>query len=287
MGLVTLVEPGIEPVSLGQMKTYLRVDPGFMTDDIMIGGLITAARRWAEEYCQRRFVYQTLRLLMDFFPGYIDLKLAGEKVSSPFVSGSNAVLVGIRYAIQLPCPKVRAVVNFQYQDQNGNPTQLINNETFFEDLASQPARLTPPFGQMWPVARVITNAVTVDYVTGYGGPATVSVAAASQAVTGVTFYQEDVGLPISIPGAGPLVNNVATALSTTISAVDGSGNGTLATASTTAVANASAWLGKQVPQLIDVAIMLLVNQWYQNRDENADIPQSVKSILSPHRDLRF
>src|SRR5581483_698888 len=84
-----------------------------------------AARIWCEVYTQRRFVKQTWRLLMDFFPGYIDLKLAGQKVSSPFVSGSNAVLVGIRYAILLPYPPVASLVSFTYQDANGQVTNMV------------------------------------------------------------------------------------------------------------------------------------------------------------------
>ena len=80
----------------------LRLDQSDTSQDDVLTALNMAARSFCETITHRRFVQQTWRLLMDFFPGYIDLKLAGQKVSSPFVSGSNAVLVGIRYAIVLP-----------------------------------------------------------------------------------------------------------------------------------------------------------------------------------------
>lgn len=286
MALVTLVEPAQEPVLLADMRNYLRLDDGDTDDDPLISGLISAARRWVEEYLQRRIVYQTLRLYLDFFPGYVDMRLAGEKVSSPFVSGSNAVLVGIRYAIALPLPPARAVVAFQFQDQNGGSQNMVAGTSYFEDLQSQPARLTPPFGQMWPVARVIANAINVDFICGYGGPVTVSVDPAvggGLTLAGATFYPEDVGRAISIPGAGA----AQATLSTTIASV-ANGIATLAAAAQTAAPNVSAWLGLPVPQLISVAIMLLVARWYESRlPDDSNVPQAVKSILGPYRDLRF
>jgi uncharacterized phiE125 gp8 family phage protein len=44
----------------------------------------------------------------------------------------------------------------------------VTGKNYVEDLLSQPARLTPVFGQMWPVARVVANAVQITYVCGYG-----------------------------------------------------------------------------------------------------------------------
>jgi len=284
MGLITLVEPAQEPVLVADMKNYLRLDSGFSDDDALIGSLIVAARRWAEEYTQRRFIYQTVRLYLDFFPGYVDMKLAGEKVSSPFVSGSNAVLVGIRYAIALPLPTVRAVTAFQYQDQNGGSQTMVAGTNYFEDVQSQPARLTPPFGQMWPVARVIANAINVDYIVGFGGPVTVATTASSAALGGsAVFYPEDVGRSISIPGAGAS----GAALVTTVSSVT-NGVATLAAPAQATIPSASAWLGQQPPDLVKIALMLLVSRWYENRiPDDTNIPMAVKSLLGPYRDLRF
>jgi len=285
VGLLTLVQPASEPVVAADMNLFLRLDSN--SDVALITSLITAARRWCEVYTQRRFLYQTMRLLMDFFPGYVDFKMAGQRVSSPFVSGSNAVLVGIRYAIALPYPPVANIVNFQYQDQNGDPVVLLTPDDYIQDLASQPARLMPLFGQMWPVARVTANAVIVDYVVGYGGNITVSLAASASVLTGVkgySFTQQDVNSPISIPGAGA----AGAVLVTVIASVDDSGNATLATAATTTVTGVTAYLGQPVPDMILIAIKLLVAHWYENRvpDDN-NIPAAVKAILYPLRDLRL
>src|SRR5580692_3110149 len=125
MALILISPPAAEPVTISELKNFLKVDPGDNTQDDVIATLAMAARSWCEGFTGRRFVQQTWQLLMDFFPGYIDLKIAGAKVSSPFVSGSNAVLVGIRYAIQLPYPPVTAIDSFVYQNANGQITSMI------------------------------------------------------------------------------------------------------------------------------------------------------------------
>jgi hypothetical protein len=299
VAFLTLVQPVQEPVSLPWMKNYLRLDATLTADDELISSLIRAAREWAENFCERAFVFQTKRLLMDFFPGYVDFKLAGQRVSSPFVSGSNAILVGIRYAIALPWPQVRSIVEFLYQDQNGasqsftvlnsnsDPTDDDLDPNFYciQDLDSQPARLMPLFGQMWPVARVVANAVQVDYVTGYWGSIPVSVVNGSAELTSsFIFLPRDVGAAIAIPGAAP--GTAGSVLNTTIAAVNSEGAATLA-------ANAGATIATTtdfgvLPHSIRSAITLLVSHWYENRDpDQQDIPFAVKALLYPYRDLRL
>jgi hypothetical protein len=284
MALLTLVPPAAEPVTLAQQKLFARVD--FPDDDTLWPVLIAAARDWCEVFCQRRFMLRTMRLLMDFFPGYVDFKLAGQKVSSPFVSGSNAVLVGIRYAILLPYPRVRAITDFQYQDENGEPVQMLAATDYIQDLESQPARLMPNFGSMWPVARVVANAVQVDYITGYGGNIAVSMANASPVIASdFTFYPSMVGLPITVPGAA----GDAPPLSTSIASVDVNGVATAADAATADVTNAAAYLGDPVPDAVQIAIMRLATYYYENRNyaPDKDFIKSVKSQLAPYRDLRL
>lgn len=288
MALLTIVQPVQEPVSLAQMKSYARV--GNTTDDELLTELITSARAWCENYCSRSFVFQTKRLMMDFFPGYVDFKMAGQKVSSPFVSGANAVLVGIRYAILLPFPQVRQIVNFQYQDENGNVQTMVAGTDFIQDLDGQPARLMPLFGTMWPVARVVSNSVQVDYVTGSQGPITLSLEAASVNPTSTfQFLPRDVGTILTIPGAGPQVGGKATPLVAAIEAVDVNGNVTIATASTGAVTSASVWFdGMPTLRMAKLAIKALANYWYENKIADTDvIPEGIKAMLRPFRDLRL
>jgi hypothetical protein len=284
MALLTTVQPAQEPVSLAQMKSYGRI--GITADDELITELISGARAWCENYCERSFVFQTKRLMMDFFPGYVDFKMAGQKISSPFVSGSNAVLVGIRYAVLLPFPQVRQIVNFQYQDENGAVQVMTAGVDFIQDLDSQPARLMPLFGTMWPVARVVSNAVQVDYVTGSQGQIAVSMLVASAAITSsFQFLPRDVGAALTIPGAGAL----GKPLVTSIAAVDVDGNATAADLASTTVQGVTAWFdGMPELRMAKLAIKALVLAWYENRGmDTAAVSEGVKALLRPFRDLRF
>jgi len=289
MAFLTLVQPAQEPVTAAQLVNFGRLSSNLATADAaLIASLITAAREWCESYCERAFVFQTKRLEMDFFPGYVDFKLAGQRVSSPFVSGANAVLVGIRYAIALPWPQARQVVNFTYIDPNGNLQTMELGESYLADLDSQPARITPNVttGQMWPVARVQPNAVTVDYLTGYWGSIPVSMTNGSAVLTSTfIFLPRDVGAAISIPAA--VAGSPATALATTIASVDVNGVATLAVAATASTGAQTTSFGV-MPMSVQLAIMLLALQWYENRipDMN-DIPLGVKALLYPYRDLRL
>lgn len=289
MAFLTLVQPAQEPISLAQAQNYLRLDSGFTVDNDLIGSLITVSREWCEAFCERAFIFQTKRLLMDFFPGYVDFKMAGQRVSSPFVSGSNAVLVGIRYAIALPWPQVRQIVNFQYQDENGNIQPMVAGTDFIQDLDSQPARLMPLFGEMWPVARVVSNAVQVDYQTGYYGAIGVAMTGGSALVSSsFQFLPRDVGSAISIPAAvAPAGSNPATALNTTIASVDDSGVATLAAAATASTGAQVTNFGV-LPSSVQAAMLILLSHLYENRNPgDADVPFAVKALLYPYRDLRL
>jgi hypothetical protein len=369
MALQLLSPPLLEPVPLPELKEFLRVDPGDSSQDTTITELALDARVFCETFTQRRFVQQTWRLLMDFFPGYIDMKLAGAKVSSPFVSGSNAVLVGIRYAIMLPYPPAQALVNFNYQNANGQVTSMITGPVnisavsnvsgqpiiittttphglqsgasitiagnvalllalggeasqvvivldandlelsgplgtgtsisatgtvtgynFVQDLVSNPARLMPVFGQMWPVARVVANAVQVDYTVGYANPILVTVAASAVALTSsnYAFVSTDIGRPICIFTGGPGGGT----LNTIIQAVTG-GNATLRDQAATAVGGGNALLVNAAAGIaghwskIRRAIKVMTLDSYENRLPRKKIEDTVERILYPARDLRF
>lgn len=371
MALQLLNPPLLEPVPLVELKEFMRIDPSDTSQDTTITELALDARAFCETFTARRFVQQTWRLLMDFFPGYVDLKLAGSKVSSPFVSGSNAVLVGIRYAILLPYPPAQALVDFIYQNANGEVTSMITgpvdisavsnvasqpivitteqphglqsgatatlagnsallavlgNEAtqvvtvldgnnlqlngtsgtgapiaaagtvtgynFVLDLASNPARLMPVFGQMWPVARVVANAVQIDYTLGYANPVAVAMTQNQTAITasGYTFQSTDVGRPISVFGAGPAgqtLNSIVQSVGSTVNLRDAASTTVESSEGVNALlVNASAGIPVHWAK-IRRAIKVMTLGSYENRLPRKEIEDTVQKILWPLRDLRF
>lgn len=271
MGLILLTPPVVEPVSLAEFKEFCRVDQDDTSQDNVLITLGMAARSWAEAFTRRRFVQQTWRQLLDCFPGYV----------SP-----NLELV-------LPYPPVQGIVAFQYQAANGNATAMALDTDYLQDLQSNPARLTPPFGKMWPVNRITPNAVQVDFRVGYAIPVTVSAGAdPGQVVSSAyTFQASDVGRPISVPSAGiggaplnTIVAGIASPPSGTATLRDPLAGGLENQAAllvNAANGNPAHW------ELIKAGIKMLVERWYDIRvpDEN-NIPMAVKAVLSPVRDLR-
>lgn len=71
-------EPATEPVTLAEMKLWLKIDSD-TTDDDLITSLIETARKKAEQYCNRAFIDQTWTMSLDSQPfeiylpkGYLD-----------------------------------------------------------------------------------------------------------------------------------------------------------------------------------------------------------------------
>jgi hypothetical protein len=131
----------------------------------------------------------------------------------------------------------------------------------------------------------------VQFRCGFGGPATVSMTAASAVLVGPVFNPDDAplmtgdtGTLVSVPGAGanalngpPLVAHVAS--------VDVNGQATLSVAATTAVPNVQAWIGDPVPADILKAILLLGQFYYEQASVAGEIPGYVMDSIWGYRNL--
>jgi hypothetical protein len=156
---------------------------------------------------------------------------------------------------------------------------------------TQATRLCHPWARPWPPARLVSNAISIQFRCGFGGPITVSMTNGSALLTvanGVTFNPDDAplmvgdtGLAISIPGAGA----GGTVLNTAIASVDGSGRATLATAAAVAVSNVIAWAGDAIPAVITTAIKLTVEEFYNKGNEACGLPPAAIRLLEPYRNM--
>jgi len=135
--------PTEEPVSVDDCKQYLRVD--YNDEDSLIANWITTAREMVERDSARALLTQTLTLRMDSFP---DRTI---------------------YLKRLP---VQSVSSVQYVDTGGTTTTL-SSSSYVTDLTTEPARIQPAYGLIWPFTRYQSNAVTVTFIAGYSSVATV------------------------------------------------------------------------------------------------------------------
>jgi uncharacterized phiE125 gp8 family phage protein len=157
---IQLITPPVqEPVSLAEAKAHLRVD--FEDDDALIASLLVAARQAAESVTHRQLVSARWRLVLDSFPGP---SLMGVPAGKSFTLPGHAILI--------PKSPVASVVEIRYLDMENTP-QVMPPQNYTVDVACEPARITPVFGQIWPIALPQIGAVTVTFDAGYGEPAEV------------------------------------------------------------------------------------------------------------------
>lgn len=159
MPMQLITPPAAEPVSLAEAKLHLRVD--FDEDDALIQALISAARQAAEMLTQRQLVTARWRMVLDSFPG---CGLMGVPAGQSFTLPGHAIL--------LTKSPVTSVVEIRYLDMAGI-WQVMPAANYTVDNACEPGRITPVFGEIWPIALPQIGAVSVIFDAGYGSAADV------------------------------------------------------------------------------------------------------------------
>lgn len=140
MGLKQVTEPVTEPVSLEEAKAHLRVDGA--DDDALLGRLITAARRAAEQLTGRAFITQTWDLYLDVAPSF---------------------------ALKLPRPPLQSAIVTTYGDDD--QAVVFDASSYLVDTVCDPGRLVPKTN--WPTGLRVANGFQVRFVAGYGAAADV------------------------------------------------------------------------------------------------------------------
>src|SRR3990167_4943629 len=140
--------PTVEPVTRAEAKLWLRVDSDLTADDSLIDSLILSARQEVESYLFRRLVNSTWTLKFDAFP----------------LGGDRSILI--------PYPPLSSVSSFTYLATDGTSTALTGSGTDYSvDTNSEPGRVYPAYGTVWPATYAYPLSVTITYVAGYGAAA--------------------------------------------------------------------------------------------------------------------
>lgn len=134
-------DPASEPVSLAELKNYLRVE--HTTDDAELTNVLAAARQAVERDTGRSLITQTWVLQLDQWPcGYI----------------------------QLPQPPIVSVTSITYVDAAG-VTQTWGATNYVVDIRSRPGLIRLAYQCNWPSIRGDERGIAVTYVAGYGATA--------------------------------------------------------------------------------------------------------------------
>jgi uncharacterized phiE125 gp8 family phage protein len=147
MALRLETAPAIEPITLADLKNDIKVDSDLEFDDLLIGSLLTAARKWVENTARRALVTQSWALWLDDWP-------ADDWIA-------------------VPRPPIQSVDSIKYYDNSDNEYTL-SSSVYQVDTISEPGRVVLRSGQAWPSSIELrpANAVAVNFTAGYGGDET-------------------------------------------------------------------------------------------------------------------
>jgi uncharacterized phiE125 gp8 family phage protein len=145
MALKLVTPPASEPVSLEEAKLHLRVD--FNDDDALIQGVITAARAAAETITGRQLVTARWKASFDRFC-----------VAGP--------------ALLIHKSPVQSIISVQYMGTDDDWHTMPGSD-YVVDLNSEPVRIAPAFGKVWPTVLPQIGSVIVTFDAGYGDAAAV------------------------------------------------------------------------------------------------------------------
>lgn len=161
MGYQLVTPPTSEPVTLADAKAHLRVDAVVTEDDALITLMIVAVRQYAEQLTACSLLTQQWRLVLDAFPGP---SLMGVPAGVPFSLPGHAIL--------LEKGPVQSIDAITYTAMDGS-AQTLAPELYFADLSGTLVRITPRFGQIWPITLPQIGSVQVLFTAGYGSAAAV------------------------------------------------------------------------------------------------------------------
>lgn len=156
--------PALEPVSLTELKTHLRIPTATEDEDLYLGQTILDAVRWIEDDLNIAMINQTWKLTLDKWPGYHEPWWDGvrEMPISELYSGDRAK------DIVLPRFPLVSVSSVTVYDEESNSTAVTIANVFDIDINSTRGRMKLKRGATWPIATRSLNAIEINYVAGYG-----------------------------------------------------------------------------------------------------------------------
>lgn len=159
--LSVITAPATSPVSLSDMKAYLRVDTS--SDDTLIQSFIDAATESIKQYLKRSLITETLELTMDGFNGDSDARLdslgAGvHEISVPYV-------LGYGNEVDLQFPPVQSITSLKTYTR-ANVESTYDSAKY--ELDEQGGRLYLNEGETFPSDLRSREAVKIRYIAGYG-----------------------------------------------------------------------------------------------------------------------
>lgn len=157
--------PGAEPLTLEEVKTFLRIEHDH--DDGLIAGLISAARQFCEQATGRSMITRGYSLYLDRWPSARGTE--GSLSRSGWWDGvrEGAAAVFDSPALSLPKPPLFSVTRINTYNAGNVATEMAAGD-YFVDTAGTPGRIVLTGSAMPPVPGRIANGIEIQFKAGYG-----------------------------------------------------------------------------------------------------------------------
>jgi uncharacterized phiE125 gp8 family phage protein len=142
MPLILTSGPAVEPVTLAEAKSHLRVDG--TAEDTLIASLIVTSRLHVEAVAGLGLIAQSWSWYLDAWPR--------------------------GHAVKLPVHPVQSIAAVRLYDESAAATTL-DPATYFLDGVAAPPRLVRHGALPWPRPGRVANGIEIAFIAGYGNAA--------------------------------------------------------------------------------------------------------------------
>lgn len=156
--LTLITEPAIEPITLEEAQSYLKVEDLTDTEEnAYIQSLITVAREWCETYQHRAYITQTWEMTLQEFPCASDDMLNNCETTS---------------IIEIPKGKLQKINSISYKDMYGKEKALVENTNYIVSTRGILGKVCPPYGMIFPCGPLWPlDPIVINFTCGYGDTA--------------------------------------------------------------------------------------------------------------------
>lgn len=170
MALKLVTAPNEEPVSLAEIKEFLRIDGS--DEDSLLSSFIKAATRRAEKFTGRVFITQTWDLWLDEFP-YKKMYMGTGAYHDGVIEAPISISLEAKRFIEIGKPPLQSVTYLKTFNESDSE-ETFSSDNYFVDSESEPGRVSLRQSSQWP-SRILrsVNGIQIRFVAGYGSASAV------------------------------------------------------------------------------------------------------------------
>lgn len=164
-GLQLATPPQTEPIQPSEVREYLRLTPD---DDLTVGSVIPAVRKFCETVMRRAFLTQTWTLSLRCWPGR-------DHLNWPQAFSSQLDQYYKTNFIKLPFSPLQSVTSVTYRTSSGELKTMtpanfavLSGFTYNVYTTMEPGQIVLPFSGVWPTDILMPGApIDIVYAVGY------------------------------------------------------------------------------------------------------------------------